>query len=55
MPNCKTNLISVRGRLRQERGGGERGLGGEGEEKRGRRGTVGPNSHTEMDFLFCPN
>lgn len=32
-----------------------RGRGAEGEEKRGRRGTIGPDSHTKMDFLFCPN
>lgn len=52
MLNCKTNLISVRERIREE-GGGET-------EEKGRRregggGPVGPNSHTKMDFLLCPN
>ena len=51
MLNSKTNLISVRGRWREE--GGR-----EGEEKGRRRegggGPVGPNSHTKMDFLLCP-
>lgn len=48
MLDCKTNQISVRGRL-----------GGGGEEKGRRREgggvPVGPNSQTKRDFLLCPN
>jgi len=51
MLNCKTNLISVHGRLS---GGGGRGGGGGEEEGRRTRGTVGPNSHAKNRLPALP-